>query len=103
MHSQTLQLSRLRDIGWSLWDPIRLLAAGEAWDNQPFANEYDHYLLEAAGRLRCGWSIEDATDYLMRIERDHMGLGTNASSRSRAETTAKAIRAFLAVQDAPKG
>ncbi len=48
-----IKLSRLRDIGWSLWDLIGLLKSGQRWEDdecRPFANEYDAYLLNAAGR-----------------------------------------------------
>ena len=43
-----MALSRLRDVGWKEWDPIGLLAAGEAWDQKPFADEYDDYLRKVA-------------------------------------------------------
>lgn len=90
-----LKLSCLREIGFSEWDPIGLLAKGEVWDHKPFADEYDPYLLEAAGRLRRDWIVDDAVEFLMKIECDHMGLGLRATSRPRAEATAKAIRAYL--------
>lgn len=90
-----LKLSYLRDIGFAEWDPIGLLAKGEVWNHKPFADEYDSYLLEAAGRLQRDWVLEDAVNFLMEIERDHMGLGQRATSRARAEATAKAISAYL--------
>ena len=92
---QPLQLSRLRDIGWTKWDPIGLLSQGEAWDQQPFADEYDGYLLQAAGRLRRDWKEADAVEYLMRMETEHMGLRITPTTRLRAEATAKAILAYV--------
>jgi hypothetical protein len=92
-----LKLSRLRDIGWSEWDPIGLLAKGEPWKGVPFANEYDSYLLEAARRLGKDQSVEDAVEFLITIERDHMGLGTRSTTRTRAEATAKAIQSYLEI------
>lgn len=93
-----LKLSRLRDIGWKEWDPIGLLPEGDTWDSYPeFADEYDRYLLHAASRLRRDWSVLDATDYLMWIASEHMGLGPppNSSARINAEATAKAIKAYV--------
>ena len=47
------KLSRLREIGWSLWDPIGLSGFEGTLDD-----EYDSYLLQAAGRLWNGASAE---------------------------------------------
>ena len=91
----TLKLSRLRDIGWSEWDPIGLLPKGEIWDHQNFADEYDSYLLEVAGRLCRDWSMEDAAKFLVEVENIHMGLGVAPSSRARAEATARSIKAYV--------
>lgn len=100
-----LKLSRLRDIAWEEWDPIGLLPSGDKWESYPeFADEYDRYMLEAASRLRRDWSISDAADYLMWIASEHMGLGSprDETSRVRAETTAKAIKAYLGKSSAQK-
>lgn len=93
-----LKLSRLRDIGWKHWDPIGLLPEQGTWENHPeFSDEYDRYLFHAASKLRRDWSITDAVDYLMFIANEHMGLGPPSSplARTRAEATAKAIKAYL--------
>jgi hypothetical protein len=93
-----LKLSRLRDIGWTEWEPIGLLPVGDAWESYPeFADEYDRYLLEAASRLLRDWSVSDATDYLMLIASEHMGLGPpcDSSARNRAEAPANAIKAYV--------
>ncbi|MBE1202713.1 hypothetical protein [Aminobacter carboxidus] len=90
---KALALSRLRDIGWSAWDPIGLLTLGADWRNEPFADEYDSYLIEAASGLRDGWPVKKATDYLLLIASDHMGL--SQVSRPAAEATAKAIADYL--------
>lgn len=94
---KTLNLSRLRDIGWSSWDPIGLLALGADWRNEPFADEYDSYLIEAASGLRNGWPVEKVTDYLLSIASDHMGLSD--VSRPAAEATAKAVAEYLRKMD----
>ncbi len=48
-----IELSVLRDIGWNEWDPIGLLAPGQTWDHEPFADEFDGYLLKAAQLAIC--------------------------------------------------
>lgn len=73
-----INLSRLRDIGWTVWDPIGLIGADQKWSDEDcltFADEYDTYLLQAAGRLRRGEAEEDVALYLAKIEVEHMGLG----------------------------
>lgn len=60
------KLSRLRDIGWSKWDPIGLLGDGQKWDDedcQQFADEYDSYLLQAAGQTWLADTIARIPDY----------------------------------------
>lgn len=98
--SPTLKLSRLRDIGWSLWDPIGLLTAGDRWDegeNLAFADEYDAYWIEAAGLLRRGAPDNEVVDFLVGIETDHMGLSLQHDTHERAISTVAAIRADLKV------
>lgn len=78
MSPPKIRLSRLRDISWSVWDPIGLMGVGQNWQDKycrPFANEYDGYLLQAAGRLRRGETASDIAAYLADIEVEHMGLG----------------------------
>lgn len=91
-----LKLSRLRDIGWSIWDPIGLLRAGQNWGDKdclPFANEYDRYLIYAAGQLRRGVADSEIADYLVQIETEHMGLSPSQGSFERAECVVAAIHA----------
>ncbi|CAN7691427.1 hypothetical protein [Aminobacter sp. LjRoot7] len=91
--AKSLDLSRLREIAWSTWDPIGLLAPGADWRNEPFADEYDSYLIEAASGRRNGWPVEKVTDYLLSLASDHMG--QSEVSASAAEATAKAIANYL--------
>jgi len=95
-----IKLSRLRDIGWGLWDPIGLLGPEGfypgKWDeeaNRHFADEYDSYLIDAAGQLRRRVPRERVVDYLVRIETQQMGLQENATTRDRAEAVVAAILA----------
>lgn len=91
-----LKLSRLRDIGWSLWDPIGLLGPGQRWDEddaQAFADEYDTYLIEAAGLLRRGTLDQDVVERLVSIQTDHMNLALQPDTYERARSTVAAIKA----------
>jgi hypothetical protein len=93
-----IKLSRLREIGWSHWDPIGLSQMGDDhWkDGGPCADEYDSYLLGVVSRLRRGEPASQAVSYLEEIEIDHMGGGRNATTRSRADATVAAIADYLA-------
>lgn len=86
-----IRLSRLRDIGWSLWDPIGLLSKNEHWKDQPFADEYDSYLLKAAGMIRRGQPPEIAVNYLVGIQKDHMEQDIASGDIDRAEAVVSAI------------
>lgn len=90
MPSSTPQISKLRDIGWSLWDPIGLADHRANCDD-----EYDDYLVYAVDALQRGASVEDVARYLTVIEAEHMLLGARASALSRATATAEAIFASL--------
>lgn len=85
------QMSRLRAIAWSEWNPIGLNAADGGPDD-----EYDGYVPEAALDRSTGGSLEDVADYLAHIEIEHMGLPPRKDVRVRARRTATAIRAYLA-------
>ncbi len=94
-----VNLPRIRDIGWKLWDPIRLLGVGGhfpgKWsdeNNRRFADEYDSYLIDAAHQLRRGKPPEQVVDYLIDVEANHMGLGEQKSTRKRAQAVVKAMR-----------
>ena len=86
-----IRLSRLRDIGWSLWDPIGLLSKSEHWKGQSFADEYDSYLLRVAGMVRQGQPPENAIEYLIRIQKEQMGLDIAADDIDRAKAVVAAI------------
>ncbi|NPD17003.1 hypothetical protein HOY34_17560 [Xinfangfangia sp. D13-10-4-6] len=95
-----VNLSRLRDIGWSLWDPIGLLGASGCfpgkWSdeaNQKFADEYDGYLIFVASQLRQGEPPGQAVNYLVQVETDYIGLRESPTTRKRAEAVVAAILA----------
>ena len=88
----TVKLSVIRDIGWDLWDPIRLNGSEGGWRRSSAADEYDRYLLRVASSLQSGEPDELLVDYLVSIETQHMGLADVSAARLRAETTVAAIR-----------
>ncbi|KGJ10156.1 hypothetical protein EQ718_21785 (plasmid) [Paracoccus versutus] len=94
-----LKLTKLRDIGWTLWDPIGLLdpeSRPGSWDdeaNLSFADEYDSYLIAAASQLRRGTPRDEVVAFLVEIETEHMEMGDNPSARPRAEAVVDAILA----------
>jgi hypothetical protein len=85
-----MELTRLRDIGWSRWDPIGLAAVRDEC-----VDEYDSYLLQAFERLARGDPVSDVAAYLMKIEAEYMGLGQRGAALSRATATAAALRSYI--------
>lgn len=99
-----VRLSKLRDIGWELWDPIGLLGPNGVfpgkWEddaNRQIADEYDRYLISAASQLQTGVSRAQVIDYLVEIEAKHMGLGIGLNTRARAKAAVDAIIADKAI------
>jgi hypothetical protein len=97
-----IDLARLRDIGWREWDPIGLLEVMEVGGAE-VADEYDRYLLTVARHLRRGGSVQEATKYLLTVERDYMGLGVHQGQDARAGTVARSIQTYLAELDGQSG
>ena len=86
-----IQLSRLRDIGWSKWDPIGLRdSAGDG-----AIDEYDSYLLHVVSLIRNSRSESECVDYLVEIEVSHMGMCVSADTRQRAIDTIVAINEYI--------
>jgi hypothetical protein len=76
----------LRKIGFERWDPIG--GGGPA-------DEYDTYLLKAAGNLWNGDAIEQVSDYLVKVEVEQMGLELAPGVRERASQVAQAISEYV--------
>ena len=86
-----LDLIKLREIGWSLWDPIGLKSKlDEGYD---IADEYDTYLVQVASRLRLGASDDEALAFLIHSETVSMGLNPRGSEPAIA--TVQAIKAYV--------
>lgn len=58
-----IPLSRLREIGWKLRDPIGL-ARNRGSPDEGGVDEYDRYLLHAASMISRGGSKDEAAAYL---------------------------------------
>lgn len=86
----TFKLSRLREIGWNVWDPIGLNGLEDTPDD-----EYDSYLLQAAGRLWSGATAEEVADYLVTVELEHMGLSDAPHVRPRAREAVNALSGYV--------
>ena len=92
----TIDVSRVREIGWSKWDPIGIATIeGEGWQGSSWADEYDAYLLEAISLLRSGRGLAHCADYLVKIEAEYIGLGIRADTVQRATDTVTALNKYL--------
>lgn len=87
----TFKLSRLRDIGWTHWDPIGIVNMRADADD-----EYGRYLIKAAAMLWKSTCPKDVIDYLLQIEREYMGMGENSSAQDRAATTVAELATYVA-------
>lgn len=91
-----ISLSHLRDIGWTVWDPIGLLNSNQKWSDEDclaFADEYDAYMMQAASQLQKGVAEAEVANYLVEIEVKHMGLELGRGVLERAKQVVAAILA----------
>lgn len=90
-------ITDLRQIGWKHWDPLdlkdieALIRAHAKWPD----DEYDTYLLKAAGDLWNGKTEQAVADYLIHVEVDQMGLLATPTSREQAARVASAIGEYV--------
>ncbi len=95
-----IQLSRLREIGWKLWDPIGLAYNGGSPD-EGCADEYDRYLLHVVSMISRGNLKDEAAAYLTNIASNHMGV--SVVSAQAAAATSHAIADYLtSLPDGPR-
>lgn len=92
LHERILQIEALREIGWSVWDPLNLQSIG--WREQGGENEYDRYLLHAAEMLSRGCPDFEVIEYLILVETDHMGMVGSDTASARSKMTVEAISAL---------
>lgn len=81
------KMSALRDIGRSQWDPIGVGGPDYGWP----ADEYDDYLLNAAGQLWHGRSDEEVADYFIKMETENMGLDARLRALDVTSTTRRYV------------
>ena len=94
-HNPKTDIGWLRKIGWSLWDPIGLNNTMGGWKGQPLEDEYDKYLILAAGMLRNNSSLSGVVDYLFFIESQHiMGFEPAEITPQRREKLMKVVQAI---------
>jgi len=94
--SSIIDLSKLRDIGWSMWDTIGLMPDGCTWrdgDVAGFEDEYDSYLQNATTQLRQGVPAAEVVRYLVKVETVFMGLSQRTDTMLRARAVVQAILA----------
>ena len=96
----TIQLSRLREISWKLWDPIGLAHNGGSPDDG-CVDEYDRYLLHVATMFSRGASTDEAAIYLTSIASEHMGLSV-VDAQAAAETSHAIADYLTSLPDGPK-
>ena len=90
------KLTELRKIAWNSWDPIGLARVREGWSvTTDAADEYDAYIGTVAGMIMAGRPEAIAVDYLVGIEREHMGLSGDASTKARAQATVRKVSAYV--------
>ena len=78
-------IGKLREIGFEQWKPIGVPVPED---------EYDSYLLKAAGNLWNGEDVERVADYFVKIEVDWMGLSL-PGVKERARRVAGAISDYV--------
>lgn len=78
-------------MGWTFWDPI-----GLGPPDADCEDEYDSYLLQAAGKLWHAVSDNRVRDYLIHIEQEQIGLGASPSAKERASALVSALKVYIA-------
>lgn len=86
-----IEIDRLREIGWTLWDPIGLLREHADWRTRSFKDEYDSYLKRAVRRIVAGENEGAVTAYLIGSASHRMGLGEGRTIIRTSTATARAL------------
>lgn len=93
-----VDFDRLREIGWSLWDPIGLLGLTGGWRDEPYEDEYDRYLYNAAQMLKNNCDVDDVADYLFLIQSQYMQMGPKEINKA---IRAKLVDVAMAISEDP--
>jgi len=92
----TVDMKILRRIGWDHWDPIGIRPWKDPAWRRAAADEYDSYLLRAAGMILQNSSLETVAAYLDEIVVINMGLGpVSAAIHGASVRTVEAMAACL--------
>ena len=91
------KIDRIRDIGWTHWDPIGLAKHIDDWRELEWTDEYDAYLLRAFSVLWHGDNVHKATRYLLQFEAVSMGLKHNEDQQDgrHLEEVVQALRKYV--------
>ena len=84
-------ITALRELGWSLWDPIEILATKSTWRGTGFEDEYDTYLIEMQNMAKSGLQVEDLALYAINIIDERMELGRHEVTDTKCRRLAQAI------------
>jgi hypothetical protein len=95
----SIQLSRLRQIGWENWNPIGLGNDDGTW-SEDCADEYDRYLLHVASLMCNDSPVSEGGDYLVHIASKHMGL-SHVDAAAAAETSEAIANCLASLPDGP--
>lgn len=82
----SFDLASLRKIGIDQWNPIGTWVPDD---------EYDTYLLKAAGNIWNGDPVEKVAEYLVKVEAEWIGLGLAPDVHARAVLAAAAIHDYV--------
>jgi len=92
----SIDMKVLRQIGWDHWDPIGIRQWKDPTSRRAAADEYDSYLLHAAGMVLQNSSLEAVAAYLDKIVVINMGLGpVNAAIHDASARTVDAMATYL--------
>jgi len=90
-----IDISRLRDIAWTIWDPLSLAEDQTDWRKVDWSeDEYDSYILKAFGHIWNDSDLSQATTYLRKVEAETMGLAPANGRIDPVENTVKALAEY---------
>src|SRR5262245_61143355 len=91
-----IRLSRLRQIGWSVWNPLNIdLPDQQAWRQVNIA-EYDNHLLHIACLLSKGGTQSEAVAYLRSVAEEYPCPSLSDETRRQAAIeTARAVDEYV--------
>ena len=90
-----VEMEILREVAWTEWDPIGLLAVDADWRAKSFKDEYDTYMKRCVRMVNRGQTEGQIAGYLMGVTKYNMGMGGGLAVRKSAVNTARAVIALV--------